>query len=236
MDKKYHYVYKTINKLNGMEYIGVHSTDNLDDNYLGSGTYLRYAFKKYGPTNFQKEIIQHFETREEAEKKEKELVSFDYITDKKVYNLVLGGGLPKGRDFSLRKFRKDEEEQLLLGFSKTEEIRIFNKDLHKLHPKRPMMLFCINTEKEEEYKREIEARKRLSNANILFYDISHRLELEYFEAFLNEIPSMCKAMTSLWNDQRYHKKALGFLSMAINRGWMNFSGSGLIIGKQLEAA
>jgi hypothetical protein len=28
-NKKYHYVYKITNRFNGMEYIGVHSTDNL---------------------------------------------------------------------------------------------------------------------------------------------------------------------------------------------------------------
>ena len=45
-EKKYHFIYKTTNLLSGKYYIGMHSTDNLDDGYLGSGYRLRLAIKK----------------------------------------------------------------------------------------------------------------------------------------------------------------------------------------------
>jgi len=38
--KKYHYIYKTTNILNYKFYIGMHSTDDLDDGYVGSGKRL----------------------------------------------------------------------------------------------------------------------------------------------------------------------------------------------------
>ena len=47
-EKKYHFIYKTTNLLTGRYYIGMHSTDNLEDGYLGSGKRLRHSVNKYG--------------------------------------------------------------------------------------------------------------------------------------------------------------------------------------------
>lgn len=42
-----HYIiYETTNNKNGKKYIGCHVTDNLNDEYLGSGKYLKIAIKK----------------------------------------------------------------------------------------------------------------------------------------------------------------------------------------------
>ena len=57
---KYHYFYKITNLLNNHFYYGVHSTDNLEDGYMGSGKRLHYAYKKYGMENFNKEILKFF--------------------------------------------------------------------------------------------------------------------------------------------------------------------------------
>lgn len=89
--KKYHIVYKTTNKINGKFYIGLHSTNNLNDNYLGSGWILKDAIKKYGKENFVKEILFIYDSRQLAMKKEAELVNEDFIKDNNNYNLTLGG-------------------------------------------------------------------------------------------------------------------------------------------------
>ena len=91
--RKYHYFYKITNNLNDHYYYGIHSTDNLDDGYMGSGTRLRYAYKKYGIENFTKEILKFFETREDAAKHEAEIVNEMLIRDENCYNIVLGGDI-----------------------------------------------------------------------------------------------------------------------------------------------
>ena len=89
--KKYNYFYKITNKINGKYYYGVHATDNLNDGYMGSGVRLLAAFKKYGIENFYKEILEFFETIEEAFAKEAEVVTIDLVKDKNCYNCMCGG-------------------------------------------------------------------------------------------------------------------------------------------------
>ena len=89
--KKYHFIYKTTNLLNNKYYVGMHSTSNLKDGYLGSGKRLRYSIRKYGESNFKLEILEFFSTREELIKRERELVNEDLIKDSDCLNLKPGG-------------------------------------------------------------------------------------------------------------------------------------------------
>lgn len=89
--KKYNFVYKTTNLVNGKIYIGVHSTTNLNDRYLGSGNRLALAFEKYGMENFSRDILEFFDTREECYKREAELVNTDFILRSDTYNITEGG-------------------------------------------------------------------------------------------------------------------------------------------------
>ncbi len=87
----YHYLYKTTNMINGKYYVGMHSTSNLEDGYLGSGKRLRYAINKYGKENFNKEVLQFFKSREELIKGEIEMVNETLINDQLCMNLKPGG-------------------------------------------------------------------------------------------------------------------------------------------------
>lgn len=84
-------IYKTTNLINGMFYIGKHQTENENDGYYGSGVYLKRAIKKYGKENFRKEVLFVFQTEEEMNNKEKELVQKELVNDSKCYNLMFGG-------------------------------------------------------------------------------------------------------------------------------------------------
>jgi group I intron endonuclease len=61
-----HYVYVITNLVNGKKYIGDHSTNILNDSYLGSGIALKEAIKKYGRENFEREILKICGTKQEA--------------------------------------------------------------------------------------------------------------------------------------------------------------------------
>ena len=87
----FHILYKTTNTITGKYYIGAHSTDNLNDGYLGSGVRLRNAIKKYGKHVFVKEILACFDTREEAFLEESKIVTEEFIKSKTNYNMCPGG-------------------------------------------------------------------------------------------------------------------------------------------------
>jgi group I intron endonuclease len=89
--KKYHFLYKTTNLLNGKFYIGIHSTSNLKDGYLGSGTRLRRSIRRNGKENFKIEYLEFFENRELLVEREKQLVNEDLLKDDNCMNLKPGG-------------------------------------------------------------------------------------------------------------------------------------------------
>ena len=91
---KYHYVYQTKNLINGKTYIGRHSTNNLNDGYIGSGKMLKRAIKKYGKENFECIAMCYFDTYEESVEEEKFLVTREYCKNSNNYNIVEGGSNP----------------------------------------------------------------------------------------------------------------------------------------------
>lgn len=88
---KFNFVYKTTNNLNGDYYYGVHSTNNLDDGYLGSGLILKHAINKYGIDNFTREIVQYFSDVKYAFRLEAAIVTPELVADPHCYNIAVGG-------------------------------------------------------------------------------------------------------------------------------------------------
>lgn len=87
----YYTIYRTTNIVNGKIYIGKHETTDPNDSYLGSGTLLKLAIKKYGKQNFKKDILFLCDSQIEMYQKEIELVNEDFVKRQDTYNLKVGG-------------------------------------------------------------------------------------------------------------------------------------------------
>ena len=102
--KKYFYIYKTTNLINGKYYIGMHTTNDLNDGYVGSGKRLWYSINKYGKENFKCEILEMLPNKSSLKKREKELVNEDLLKDVMCMNLQIGGGGGLSGEEHKRKF------------------------------------------------------------------------------------------------------------------------------------
>lgn len=90
----YGFIYLTTNHVNGKMYIGKRIYDSNGEwkKYLGSGTNLRKAIKKYGIDSFSKQIIDVAYSKDELNIKEQYWISFyDAVHSEQFYNISPGG-------------------------------------------------------------------------------------------------------------------------------------------------
>jgi hypothetical protein len=123
-ENKFHYIYKITNIKNGKYYIGMHSTDSLEDNYMGSGKRIRNSIRKHGIETHTKEILEFLNNREELAKREKEIVNESLLQDSLCMNLKYGGE-GGGKIYSLDHMRKfsDSGNKALKEKMRDEEYR-----------------------------------------------------------------------------------------------------------------
>ena len=116
MTEIYGIIYKSTNKMNKKSYIGrttmplsrrirmhINSSLNGEDN-----TYFHNAIKKYGQENFAWEIIAKYNSLEELNKAEIEMIG-KYNTLENGYNLSLGGSSNAGYKYTKEQKRKNSE-------------------------------------------------------------------------------------------------------------------------------
>jgi hypothetical protein len=90
-EKRYHYIYKITCLINGRYYIGMHSTDDPEDGYMGGGKRIKNSVRKHGKDAHRKEILEFFENREDLVGREIQLVNEELLNDPMCMNLNLGG-------------------------------------------------------------------------------------------------------------------------------------------------
>ena len=89
--RKFHYIYK-ITREDGKYYIGLHSTNKLEDGYFGSGQMLWHSIRKYGKEKHTKQILEFLPSRALLKCREAELVDKTTLLDPLCMNLRVGGG------------------------------------------------------------------------------------------------------------------------------------------------
>lgn len=88
---KYHYFYKITKTDTGEYYYGIHSTNNLHDGYMGSGTRIRRLLKQFDKNLFKKEILKYFDNRQDLLDYEESFITKDIIQETLCLNMNLGG-------------------------------------------------------------------------------------------------------------------------------------------------
>jgi hypothetical protein len=118
-------IYKITNIVNDKIYIGKHQTENINDTYFGSGVALERAIKKYGKQFFKKEILFIFNSEDEMNLKEREIVTEAFIARKDNYNKAIGG--EGGSNFKGKKHTEETKRKL----SEKAKSRIFSDETRK---------------------------------------------------------------------------------------------------------
>ena len=115
-EKQFHYLYKITNTKSGKYYIGMHSTNNMEDGYMGGGKRITNSVRKHGKDAHDKEVLEYFDDRESLRQREIEIVNEDLLKDPMCMNLQPGGGGGFGSDEHRRKnleaFRKGGRDVL----------------------------------------------------------------------------------------------------------------------------
>lgn len=186
--KDYNYIYLITNNVNGKIYIGKHSTNKLDDDYMGSGLLVKKAIQKYGLENFTKDYLAFCDSKDTLNYLERFYIK-KYKAKECGYNLTDGGdgGSMKGRHHSeetkqkLRKPKSEETKKKLSEAQKKYCKEHGNQNLGKHHIFGPM---------NEEHKKKIAAA--LKNNTNGRGNIGHHPSLE---------------TRQLWSKQRKGKTA-----------------------------
>ena len=108
-----HYVYCIENLINHKIYVGKHSTEDVNDGYMGGGKHIKRAIAKYGVENFKKHVLKDdFESSEDAFEFEKQLITQELVVDNNTYNLKPGGEGGSAKGFLTEDARKKQAERM----------------------------------------------------------------------------------------------------------------------------
>jgi len=149
------YVYKTTNLITGRIYVGQHNGKT--KNYLGSGTILKKAFKKYGKKNFKKEILEECSTKEDLCEKEKYWIKYYDAKNPEIgYNIKDGGSY--GIDLYINNPNGDSLREKISKGKKKASAKLTQEERDRIYGWRRVNF----TEEEKEKIRDLYCEKKMS--------------------------------------------------------------------------
>jgi hypothetical protein len=89
--KLYHTLYRTTCTVTKKFYIGAHSTNDLEDEYFGSGLRLLRSIRKHGKDKHVKEVLEILDSKESMYIRENEVVNEELLQNPLCMNLKRGG-------------------------------------------------------------------------------------------------------------------------------------------------
>jgi len=107
IDGLYHQVIEIRNLYNGRIYVSTHSTSNPNDEYMGSGTAITKAYKRFGKNAFMKRVLHYAKDVDELRFWERIIVDEEFVRTSHTYNVYKGGG---GRKKTTNKTVKVKKE------------------------------------------------------------------------------------------------------------------------------
>jgi len=209
-----HFVYLTTNLVNGKQYVGDHSSDNLNDGYLGSGIVIVKAIKKFGKEKFQREILEQFDSKNKAENSQQKYIEQFNTLVPNGYNISPTGGIHWGgvhseeskqrmseskKGISLNKKHKESLRKSMIGKNKGSSNGMWGKHISKEN-KQKLSLFHKGKKISEKTKKKISESHKGSN-NPMF-------EKPAWDA-INKIVKVCEYCgieTNVGNYVRWHGK------------------------------
>jgi hypothetical protein len=122
-DKTFHFLYK-IKRFDGKYYIGIHSTNDLNDKYMGSGAYISRSLKKHGVDKHSRDILIQCKSRSRAYQCEAIAVTQDLIdSDPLCMNRTVGGKHHGDRVYGITEEGRRKKSEFFKNVERTEEWR-----------------------------------------------------------------------------------------------------------------
>lgn len=196
----HHILYKITNLINGRFYIGAHSTDDLEDGYMGSGKQILASIKKYGKDNHRFEIVDTFSSRIELMDAEHSAVTEDLVQSRECMNMRVGGDGFSSADmkrlWSDPEF-KEKQSAVKRGKIFTEEHKARLSAAAKIRQPQSAEMRTKNAASNTGKKMSPEARAKMSAAAKARRPMSIETKLKIKEASYK-----------MWSDPEYRKNNL----------------------------